>query len=288
MAQSESILIAPLPKPVVKFGTPIAAVLLTGFFILWGFPYHHLTNRVAALAASNLGVEIRTVDSGLTFGFDGPGFRFQGISVETPGGEIYQLDSARLGPAWSLSWLTATPTLFFEVHSELGNAEGSVRTGDDASWSGSIADLKLAELTFLETMLPFTITGTLNAEADVESQDGVPHGPLSFDLREGLVGHPNMPIAIPYDTIRGALAFGGEQRLSIESLELLGPLLNFSATGSVGQADSMADSPLDIDIAFKNVPPQLRPIVESIGGRVERDGSSKLHIGGTVAEPAVE
>ena len=287
MAQPQSILIAPLPKPVVKFGTPIAAVLLTSFFILWGFPYHHLTNRVATEAASSLGVEIQAADSGLTLGLAGPGFQFRDISVKVPTGETYQLDSARLGPAWSLSWLTATPTLFFEIHSELGNAEGTARTGDDASLSGSVSDLALADLTFLETLLPMEITGTLNAQADVESRDGVPHGPITFDLRDGLLGHPMIPVEIPYDSIQGALAFGGEQRLSVETFELLGPLLSFKATGSVGQADSLVDSPLDIDIEFKKVPPQMRSVVEAIGGRVGRDGSSKLHVGGTVGQPVV-
>ena len=56
MAKTESILIAPLPKSLAKFGIPIAAFLLTTFFILLGFPYHHLTNRITAGAGQALGV----------------------------------------------------------------------------------------------------------------------------------------------------------------------------------------------------------------------------------------
>jgi type II secretion system protein N len=288
MSQSESILIAPLPKPVVRIGTPIAAILLTGFFILWGFPYHHLTNRVAAMAGDTLGVEMRATESGLTIGLDGPGFRFRDIRVETRSGEVYQLESIRLGPAWSLSWFTATPTLFFDVESEIGNSAGTVRTGDAPAWSGSIGELSIDELTFLETMLPITLTGTLNAEGDLESSDGVPTGPFTFDLQDGLIGHPIFPLDIPYKTIQGAVAFGGEHLLSIESFELIGPLLSFNVGGSVGQADSIDNSPLDLDIEFKNVPPQMRSILQSIGGRVGRDGSSKLHVSGTLTNPIVK
>lgn len=288
MAQSESIFVAPLPKPLLMIGTPIAALLLTAFFILLGFPYHHLTNRAAAAAADRLGVEIETADSGLTFGLDGPGLFFQDISIETPTGEVYNLDSARFGPAWSLSWLSATPTIFFEVHSPLGDGEGILRTGDDPSGSGSIRDLSLAQLTFLEPLLPFKITGTLNAQGDLETRDGMPHGPVSFDLRDGLLGHPNMPVEIPYATIRGALAFGGEQLLSVETFDLLGPMINFSVSGTVGRAEPLRDSTLDLDIAFKNVSPQLGSIIEALGASLGRDGLSKLHIGGTLGDPVVQ
>jgi type II secretion system protein N len=288
MTQSESILIAPLPKWVVKFGTPIAAIALTSFFILLGFPYHHLTNRIAASFASSIGVEIESADSGLTFGLAGPGFEFEDIRIETQTGDVYRLDDAQLGPAWSLSWFTGTPTLFYEAHSVLGESQGTVRTGAEIGWEGSIANLTLADLTFLETMLPFSLTGTLSAEGDVQSPGGVPQGPLSFDLHDGVLGHPNLPQDVPYKTIQGKLAFGGEQRVSVETFELTGPLVTFSAAGSVGQADTMLNSPLDIDITLKNVRGQMRSIVQLMGGRVEQDGSSKMHIGGTFNNPIVK
>ncbi len=286
MARNESILAAPLPKPVIRIGTPIAAVLLTSFFIVLGFPYHHLTNRVAARVAATLGVEIAAAESGLTLGRQGPGFRFENVSVALPTGETYDLDSARFGAAWSLSWFVADPSFFFAVRSPLGTADGTFRFGNDVAWSGSISETSLTELTFLEQLLPFGVTGTLDARGDVATREGLPQGPLSFDLRDGSLSHPDIPLDIPYATIHGAVSFGGEQFVSIETFDLLGPMLNLSVSGTIGLAEEFSDRPLDLNVGFKDVAPQMRSIVGALGAKVQRDGTSQLHVTGTPGNPA--
>lgn len=287
MAQNESILVAPLPNSLVKFGTPIAAVLLTSFFILLDFPYHHLTHRAAAVASQALGLEIEAMESGLSFGLDGIGFRFEDVRVETPSGDFYDLDAARFGAGWSFSWFWGTPTLFFAVDSTLGHAQGTFRTGDDPSGSGSITEASLGDLDILKNLLPVQITGTLNAEGDIATSAGGPEGVLSFDLKDGLIGHPSLPIEIPFETLHGLFAFGGDQFVTVEAFDLLGPMLNFSLKGTVGRADAIGDGVLDLDISFKDVAPQMRSIAEMLGAKVRSDGTSNLHIGGTASNPSM-
>ncbi|MCH7868453.1 MAG: type II secretion system protein GspN [Myxococcales bacterium] len=285
MAKTESILIAPLPKSLAKFGIPIAAFLLTTFFILLDFPYHHLTNRITAGAGQALGVEIEAANSGLTFGLDGIGFRFEDVRVETPIGDVYDLDFARFGAGWSTSWFFATPTVFFEVDSSFGHARGTIRMDADASGSGSIAGARIGELSFLDELLPVEITGTLDAEGNIETTDDVAQGGLSFDLKDGSISHPGMPIEVPFETIHGLFVFGGEQFLSVEAFDLLGPVLNFSASGTVGHGEAIGDRALDLDIEFKDVAPQMRSMIELLGVSVKRDGRAKLHIGGSISQP---
>jgi type II secretion system protein N len=288
MTKSDSIFVAPLPKSLVKFGTPIAALLLTSMFIIAGFPYHHLTNRVTAIASRALSVEIDAAQSGLTFGLDGLGFRFEDIRVETPTGDYYDLDAARLGAGWSTSWFTATPTVFFEIRSFYGDAHGTYRMGDDASWSGAMTDVTLDDLGFLEQLLPIQITGTLNARGDVATSDGELQGPLTFAFKQGILEHPSFPMEIPFETLRGQLVFGEGQYLTIETFELSGPVLNFTVNGTLGKAESIVDGPLDLDVEFKDVAPETRNMLRMLGASVGPDGNSKLHIGGSFDNPVMQ
>ena len=74
MAWTFSSFVASLPRTVRMLGIPLAAFLLTGFFIVLGFPYHQLTDRATTLASRALGVEITAAESGLSPGLDGPGY----------------------------------------------------------------------------------------------------------------------------------------------------------------------------------------------------------------------
>ncbi|MCP5045374.1 MAG: type II secretion system protein GspN [bacterium] len=287
MTQTESIFLTPVPKSIRVAGIPLAAFALTTFFILLGFPYHHLTDRAAAMASQALGVEITAADSGLSPGLDGPGFRFDDITVETPTGDIYPVDSMRFGPAWALSWFVADPTIFFEINSRLGHASGKVRTGDNAAWSGTASDVNLSDLAFLETLLPVKLTGTLNADADVHTVDGELAGPVGFAVRDGILTQPAMPVDLSFETIDGTIIFGGEAMLRIESFELAGPMLRLTATGEVGQGETLDERPLDLDLEFVDVTPQIRSVVETFGIRLGTDGSARLHIGGTLSKPVV-
>lgn len=285
MADPESLLTARLPSRLRKLGIPFAAVLLTSFFILIGFPYHHITNRAAASAAASLGVEIEAEDSGFTIGLDGPGFRFSDIEVVTPTGDTYPLDTLRFGPAWSLSWFMLEPVVFFEVASTLGHAEGKVGTGDSPSLQATVRDAMLTDLRFLEETLPIKITGTMSADAAIESKGDAYSGPITFDLKDGELGNGELPVEIAYDTIHGEAILGGEQFLNVAAFDLLGPMFNVSISGNIGNGATNEERPIDMNVVFTEILSPLRPTIEGLGAKLAADGTARIHIGGTLAAP---
>lgn len=288
MPDTDSLLTAELPRRLRGIGIPLAAVALTSFFILLGFPYHHLTNRAAAQAATSLGVEIEAEDSGFTIGFDGIGFRFRDIEVNTANGDTYPLDTLRFGPAWSLRWFLLDPILFFELDSTLGHAEGKVATGDALNARVSIRDAVLTKLPFLAQSLPVQLTGTLSADADVQTVAEEFEGPIAFDLKDGTIQSAGLPTEIAFDTVHGEVTLGGEQLVTIQAFELLGPMFNVEATGRVGKAATAPARPLEFDIHFSDILAPLRGMIQGLGAKVTANGTADLRVRGTVAAPVFQ
>jgi len=288
MAQIQSILLAPLPRSLRLIGIPIAAFVLTTFFVLLGFPYQHLTSRATAMASQALEVEIEAASSGLTLGLAGPGFRFEGLRVETPTGDVYSIDDVRFGAAWALSWFVLEPTLFVDVDSRLGKANGTIRIGDVSGWEGSFSAVQLSEIPFLESLLPVQLTGTLDADGSLHSVDGNYVGPLDFEIRQGVVAHPALALDLPFETLGGAMVFGGEAMVTIESFSLVGPMLEFDALGTIGNGTSFDQRALDLDLRLTDLKPEVSMLVESFGITATADGTASFHIGGTGGAPDVK
>ncbi len=292
MAQTSSLLTSPLSRTARVLGIPLAAVLLTTLFILIGFPYHHLTGRATAFASRALGVDITAADSGLSPGLDGPGFRFGTIRVETPNGDVYRVERARFGPAWSLSWITLTPTYFFEVESAIGSTEGRIRLGDELAWRGSVRDADLEELRFLARWMPIKLTGELGGEGDIETTETGFAGPLQFQAQEGALGHEALPLDIPFETLDGDLLFGGSddagksRLVAIQNFALEGSMLHLKASGSVGHAENAMEAPLDIQLDLSNVQPRIRQLIEPFGVRIDAQGKSSVRVSGTLTQPS--
>ncbi len=293
MAQTSSLLTAPLPRTARVVGIPLAAFVLTALFIVLRFPYHHLTDRATAYASRALGAEITAADSGLSPGLDGPGFRLETLRVETASGDVYRVERARFGPAWSLRWFALTPTFFYEVESALGNTSGRVVTGEAPGWTGTVANADLAELHFIAEALPFKLTGLLSADGDVTSSADGYVGPLQFHAKEGVLAHDVFPLEIPYDSLEAALNLGGqgsdaagEALVDIERFSLVGSLLRMTATGRVGRTEKTSDAPVDIQIEFSDVQPQLRSMLKPFGVGFDAEGRGSLHIGGTIGAPS--
>ncbi|MFT5444270.1 MAG: type II secretion system protein N [Myxococcota bacterium] len=285
MANSESFLTAPLPKPLLRIGVPVAAICLTSFFIVLGFPYHHLANSMAASVGENIGVEIETSDASLTMGTDGVGFRFDGVTIETTSGAVYHLDTARLGPAWALSWFTAVPTLFATLHSPYGDVAGTYRTGDDSHWAGTVTDLALDDLEFVKRALPIGLTGLLTSTVDIGYEEGVLVGPGSILLKDGVISHPSAPREVPYSSITSAFVFGGDEMLTVDSFTMDSSELKLNGSGTVGNAETLQQSQLDLSIALTDVAPLYRGVAQAMGVKVDPQGAADVKISGTVAVP---
>jgi type II secretion system protein N len=287
MADTESILTARLPEKLKSLGVPLAATALTLFFIVIGFPYHHLTNQAAAFLSESLGVEFEAADSGFTVGLNGPGFRFNEINLATQTGDIYALDALRFGPAWSLSWFTLEPTLFFEIQSPLGDAEGKVSPSDNPRIDASIQNAILNDIAFLEQSLPFKLTGTMSAEASIESVNDHYDGLFSFDLADGNLSTEALPTEIAYETVHGEVVMGGEYFAALTAFELRGPMFNANIKGHITNGDTPADRSIDLDLTFTDILPPLQATIEALGAQVTPEGTAKILIGGTLEVPVI-
>ncbi len=275
-----------LPRPLLVFGLPVAGVLLVAFFIYLGFPYHKLGDRIATEIQRSSGVRIDFEDIGASLQLVAPGIEATGVRATLSDGSSYRIERAMLRPAWSLAWFRGTPAVYAEVESELGGAAGTLLLGEAGGWSGELSQVAVGRIPIPPLEAVGNIDGRLDATIDLVLAEAGPEGSIEFAATEGSVGLAKFPMDIPFETLSGELSFGGEAFISIERLELDGPMLTASLTGKVLQAASFAQAPMRLE-AELTAEPNLRPAFKNAGVRVDREGNSKVRITGTVESPMV-
>ncbi len=275
-----------LPRPLLVFGLPVAGVLLVAFFIYLGFPYHKLGDRIATEIQRSSGVRIDFEDIGASLQLVAPGIEATGVRATLSDGSSYRIERAMLRPAWSLAWFRGTPAVYAEVESELGGAAGTLLLGEAGGWSGELSQVAVGRIPIPPLEAVGNIDGRLDATIDLVLAEAGPEGSIEFAATEGSVGLAKFPMDIPFETLSGELSFGGEAFISIERLELDGPMLTASLTGKVLQAASFAQAPMRLE-AKLTAEPDLRPAFKNAGVRVDREGNSKVRITGTVESPMV-
>lgn len=275
-----------LPRPLLVFGLPVAGVLLLTFFIYLGFPYHKLGDRIATEIQRSSGVRIDFEDIGASLQLVAPGIEATGVRATLSDGSSYRIERAMLRPAWSLAWFRGTPAVYAEVESELGGAAGTLLLGEAGGWSGELSQVAVGRIPIPPLEAVGNIDGRLDATIDLVLAEAGPEGSIEFAATEGSVGLAKFPMDIPFETLSGELSFGGEAFISIERLELDGPMLTASLTGKVLQAASFAQAPMRLE-AELTAEPNLRPAFKNAGVRVDREGNSKVRITGTVESPMV-
>lgn len=275
-----------LPRPLLVFGLPVAGVLLVTFFIYLGFPYHKLGDRIATEIQRSSGVRIDFEDIGASLQLVAPGIEATGVRATLSDGSSYRIERAMLRPAWSLAWFRGTPAVYAEVESELGGAAGTLLLGEAGGWSGELSQVAVGRIPIPPLEAVGNIDGRLDATIDLVLAEAGPEGSIEFAATEGSVGLAKFPMDIPFETLSGELSFGGEAFISIERLELDGPMLTASLTGKVLQAASFAQAPMRLE-AELTAEPNLRPAFKNAGVRVDREGNSKVRITGTVESPMV-
>ena len=275
-----------LPRPLLVFGLPVAGVLLVAFFIYLGFPYHKLGDRIATEIQRSSGVRIDFEDIGASLQLVAPGIEATGVRATLSDGRSYRIERAMLRPAWSFAWFRGTPAVYAEVESELGGAAGTLLLGEAGGWSGELTQVAVGRIPIPPLEAVGNIDGRLDATIDLVLAEAGPEGSIEFAATEGSVGLAKFPMDIPFETLSGELSFGGEAFISIERLELDGPMLTASLTGKVLQAASFAQAPMRLE-AELTAEPNLRPAFKNAGVRVDREGNSKVRITGTVESPMV-
>jgi type II secretion system protein N len=279
---------APIPKPLLRIGTPIAAFVLVTLFVFLRFPFGDLAPFLAQQIAALTGAEVSIGDLEPRLTIGGPGFAARDVRLVTPGRRRFDVDPLRVRPAWSTSWLRGDPALRVDAESAVGRAGGVIVLGDAPAFRGEFVDVDLASLPIAAAGTEgLALSGRLTGAADLALAAGAAVGPLSFDVRSGAIVHPLLPVPIEFETIRADLVLGGAASIDVKSFALDGPIVNARLTGTLGVAGAPAgrDGPLDLDVELEIPSPPLRALLEGVGLRTDGRGHAAFAISGTLAQP---
>lgn len=262
-----------------------AAILLTGTFAYLRFPYDRLAESLSArLADTGLQLEIGEMSPSLSLA--GPGLAAENVKLTRPDGNVMHIDRLRVRPAWSLAWLTLRPALHLTLEAPQGQLEGVAVLRGPQRFTGELREVDLTELLGADALSGTQLEGRASFDVDVALEEGGPSGPVRLHARDGVLSHPQLPMAIPYEELTGDFALGGESYLQISSFELRSPLGTGSLRGTVGRAEDPRQAPLDLELAVQ-VAQGVRGSLVSQGVRVGRDGELHYKISGTASAPVV-
>jgi hypothetical protein len=146
--------------------------------------------------------------------------------------------------------------------------------------------LDLEKLSFVDMLPSGAIKGRVDATFSLQMGESGPEGPATFEVRDGSLSIPNMPIALPFQKILGEFELGGDAYLTIESLTLEGPAASGFGSGTIAKAASFARAPLQMEFIL-NVKPALTLSLRATGARVNRNGDTKIRITGTASNPII-
>lgn len=264
----------------------LAAALLTGFFAYLRFPYDRVSESLSA-RFEQAGVHVEIGRIAPSFQLAGLGWQAEAVQITRLDGTRIQLDRVRVRPAWSLAWLMLRPALHIDLESPLGGLDGTVVVWRPLAFQGTLRDVNLAELKTLGLNFAGTgLEGHAQIDIDLAFAPEGPQGVVHVDAKDGVVSHPELPMAIPYEQLQGEMVFGGPNWVAIPGLELKSPLGHGTLSGTVGQAPDPSQSPLALKLAVQ-VAESIRGSLGSQGVRVGRNGEIQVEVTGTTSAPII-
>jgi len=265
----------------------VAAVALTSIFFVAGFPYDRLAPRAAAAIESATGARVAIGQLGLVFSWFVPQLKATDVDVSWPAGQHTSFQRIRVQPAWSASWLRGHPALVVALRSPLGELDGTVAGGAAPSFRGELRNVSLALLP-LQDLAPGTqLDGRVDAQLDLQLAAGGPQGTVHFDAKAGSLTLPLLPIGLPFDSLRGDLALGGDQLATLNAVELVGPLVGLTASGTIGHSPAIHLAPLALKARIEAREPAVRSMLQSQGIALDAGGAAALEISGTLGSPQI-
>ncbi len=265
----------------------LAAVALTSIFLVAGFPYERLAPRAAAAIEANTGTQVTIARLGLGFAWFAPQLQARDVVVTWPSGQRASFDRVRVHPAWSLSWLRGTPALVIALRSPLGELDGTAIGGAAPSFAGELRNVSLALLPLRDLAPGTTVDGRVDAQLEVQMAEAGPQGTVHFDAKAGSLTLPLLPIGVPFDTLSGDIALGGEMLARLNAFDLAGPLVGLSATGTIGHGPVQHLSPLALAARIEARDPNVRSMLQSQGVALDANGAAAVEISGTLANPQI-
>jgi type II secretion system protein N len=279
-----------IATPAKALGLTFAFVALTVVFIFATFPYERLRAPLADQLQAVTGASIRIGELGPRLGAFGPGLRASSVLASWPDADSHSIEHAFVRAGWSTSWFSLVPTLYLEFEGEGGAAAGSLRMGDEPAWDGELRDMDLALLPLDTALAGAGLTGRVNADLEIaaSNDEGPPFiGTIRFDAHAGTFRLPDLPIALPYDTLEGELLLGGELHARVESLKLEGAMLRARLEGDIGGGRGPSPA-LDLAATLHSDASPVHSLLRGYGVDTDADGNASFHIGGTAARPAIQ
>jgi hypothetical protein len=191
------------------------------------------------------------------------------------------LEELRVRPAWSLSWLSGDATLVMEFLDEFVEGQALLGLGEETALSGQLVDLDLASLHPKLLAKGLAIDGFSDVDLDLVLGDTGAKGRVHLNATQGSLHHPQLPMALPFETVTGEFQLGGDSWLTVESLEIDSPVLAGTLSGTVGPPP---ESHLDLRGEFAAEQAARVPL-RNRGLKVARDGSVSVSIQGAASRP---
>jgi type II secretion system protein N len=257
-----------------------AALLLTLVFMYLRFPYERLAERIEAEVGQRTSWDLRLIDLGPHPTLFGPGVAAGPVTLDTPQ-RSQEFEQVVIRPAWSPSWLALAPALHLSVEGTGIQLEGTLTLGSPPHFEGELIDSEPRALLGEDSALE--LSGRLDADCSLSLGPPAPGGPCVLSLQDGVVGHPLIPIQIPYDRFDAELEADARGTLTILSAELQSPMLSAQASGTLGM---LPGGSLDVNLDLEPND-DLRALLRAQGMRAGRDGRISLHLGGTTSKPTL-
>jgi len=276
-----------LPRWLLVLGVPVAGLVLVTFFTFLRFPFDRFGDAVARQAGAALGaeVDIARLEPALTLG--GPGLAAHDVLIRWPDGARARVETARLRPAWSASWLAGRPAVHLKAASDVGAVDGTFTLGDAPGFDGRLEAVSLARLPVDRFAAGASLDGTLDLDADLVMAPTGPVGRLRFEARDGSLAAAQLPVALPYAALRGAAELADDGSVALEDVALEGPMLSATVEGGTGPGPSLWLAPLDLRVHLEVSDRNLRPSFRAAGLRLDADGATDVRVRGNLSAPVV-
>jgi type II secretion system protein N len=264
----------------------LGGLALTAILMIARFPYDRVALAIAQRVERETGARITVGPVSLALVRWGPGIAAQGVQIAQPDGTRLDLDRLGVRPALALAWLRGRPALATEVASARGGASGVLTFGAEPGFAGKLKDVDLEQLPQSRIGAPLQLKGRVDADLDVVVREAGPEGDVEFEAHDGMLSHPNLPMPIPFQTLTGEIALGGDAWAALRKFELSSALATGHATGSVGRSPQFASAPLRLEIDL-TVSGAVQGSLRAQGVAIGSDGQIHLNVAGTPARPVV-
>jgi type II secretion system protein N len=273
------------PLPIVA---PVAA-LLVFVFILIGFPWDSLARRIAWEISSASGSRVTIDHLAPALTARGPVLRARDVVIEHLAIGRVRLDEFEVAPRFSTSWLRGEPTLRVWAESELGGVDGVLQLGESSAFVGRVSQVELSRMPLRLEASDVRIAGQLDAEADmVLSPNGTLHGRIAFSSPSLRFESSQLPVPIPFTRADGIIEILESGATRIESVSLAGPAIEGEIEGEIGLVHHSQSPPIDVNARVRVIDPLLEQLALGANLPLSSNGTTALHVSGTVDAPRFE